>query len=213
MKTLRNPVCKHEILLRLGSVGPASPRRWGAMSAHQMICHLRDGFLLYMGERRAAPAKTPYPRMLTKWVALWAPLRWPQARVSDGPGDRSTQRRHTSGGVRLRRATAPRSHRAFYAPPAGLPSHAAPAFWPHVGNRVDATGLSAHRPSPPPVWRVSPLFLSHRTSCSSKSRETPLAVWAEASRGTRGSCRIATESDRLDERTAKRRRKAGRFAE
>ena len=78
VKTLRNPVCKHEILLRLGSVGPASPRRWGAMSAHQMICHLRDGFLLYMGERRAAPAKTPYPPMLTKWVALWAPLRWPQ---------------------------------------------------------------------------------------------------------------------------------------
>jgi len=43
-----------------------------------MICHLNDGFLLYMGERTAAPARTPLPRTLTKWFALWAPIQWPQ---------------------------------------------------------------------------------------------------------------------------------------
>ena len=78
MKTLRHPPEKAEILRRLQSIQPSSQRRWGSMSAHQMICHLNDGFLLYMGERTAAPAKTPLPRTLTKWFALWAPIRWPQ---------------------------------------------------------------------------------------------------------------------------------------
>src|SRR5262250_3375752 len=78
MKTLRNAPEKAEILRRLQSIQPGSQRRWGSMSAHQMICHLNDGFLLYMGERTAAPAKTPLPRTLAKWFALWAPIQWPQ---------------------------------------------------------------------------------------------------------------------------------------
>ena len=77
MKTLSSRTDKEEILGRLQAVQPMSQRRWGSMSAHQMICHLNDGFLLYMGERTAAPAKTPLPRTLTKWLALWAPVQWP----------------------------------------------------------------------------------------------------------------------------------------
>jgi len=78
MKTLSNAPEKAEILRRLQSIQRDSQRRWGSMSAHQMICHLNDGFRLYMGERTAAPANTPLPRSLTKWFALWAPIRWPQ---------------------------------------------------------------------------------------------------------------------------------------
>ncbi len=77
MKTLLNPADKQEILRRLDTVQPTSQRRWGSMSVHNMICHLSDGFRLYMGERPAKPAPVHLPRLLVKWVALWAPLQWP----------------------------------------------------------------------------------------------------------------------------------------
>jgi hypothetical protein len=53
MKSLRNPREKEELLLRLERIQPSSERLWGAMSAHQMICHLADGYRLYMGEIKA----------------------------------------------------------------------------------------------------------------------------------------------------------------
>jgi hypothetical protein len=77
MRSLRNPADKEEILRRLDTIQPTSRRRWGSMSAHNMICHLSDGFRLYMGERPAKPAPVPAPRLLLKWVALWAPFPWP----------------------------------------------------------------------------------------------------------------------------------------
>lgn len=48
------------------------------MSAHQMVCHLSDGYRLLTGERTAARVKTPVPRPVIKWVALYAPVRWPR---------------------------------------------------------------------------------------------------------------------------------------
>jgi hypothetical protein len=78
VRTLANLGDKDEILRRVQSVRANSPRQWGKMSAPQMICHLGDGFHLYMGETAACPATTPLPAALMKTVALWAPFRWPQ---------------------------------------------------------------------------------------------------------------------------------------
>jgi hypothetical protein len=78
MKTLVSPKDKGEIIARLQSVRPTSPRRWGRMSAHQMVCHLTDGFRLYMSLKTARPVPVPYPRILLKWAALWAPVPWPK---------------------------------------------------------------------------------------------------------------------------------------
>jgi hypothetical protein len=77
MKSLLHQADKEEILRRLNAIQPTSQRRWGSMSAHHMICHLSDGFRLYMGERPAKTAPVPLPRAITKWVALWAPIPWP----------------------------------------------------------------------------------------------------------------------------------------
>jgi uncharacterized protein DUF1569 len=77
MKTLRNASGKAEILRRLESIQTTSQRQWGSMSAHNMICHLADGFRIYMGDRPAKCAPVPAPRLLLKWIALWAPLPWP----------------------------------------------------------------------------------------------------------------------------------------
>ena len=78
MKTLLNPKDTQEVLQRLNAINSVSPRQWGRMSAHQMICHLSDGFRLYMGERTAATASVPFPRPALKWLAIWAPFPWPK---------------------------------------------------------------------------------------------------------------------------------------
>jgi hypothetical protein len=78
MKTLLNPKHKGEVLARLQSIRPTSAQRRGKMSAHQMVCHLSDGFRLYMSLKPARLLPLPYPRSLLKWTALWAPIRWPK---------------------------------------------------------------------------------------------------------------------------------------
>ena len=77
MKTLLNAKDKEELIARLQGVRPTSMRLWGKMSAHQMVCHLSDGFKMYMGLKPVSPASLPYPRSLLKWVALWTPIPWP----------------------------------------------------------------------------------------------------------------------------------------
>lgn len=76
MKTLSHPACLNEILDRLKSVRPGSPRQWGKMNAHQMICHLNDSFEAVMGRRYASPSEKPYGPLM-KWLALNMPMKWP----------------------------------------------------------------------------------------------------------------------------------------
>ncbi len=78
MKSLRNPQQVDEILARLERITSATPRLWGKMSAHQMVCHLNDAFKLYTGVIRAAPPGFPYPSKLLKWGSLFVPVRWPK---------------------------------------------------------------------------------------------------------------------------------------
>lgn len=77
MKTLAEERWKEDILRRLASVRPDSARRWGRMSAHQMICHLSDAFRLATGERSAKSVSGLLQRTVVKWGALYVPLRWP----------------------------------------------------------------------------------------------------------------------------------------
>jgi hypothetical protein len=51
MRTLLNDRDEKEVLDRLSRVRPDSQRRWGSMSAHQMICHLSDSFRVALGEK------------------------------------------------------------------------------------------------------------------------------------------------------------------
>jgi hypothetical protein len=77
MKTLLNSGDREEILARLAKVYPANPRRWGKMSAAQMVCHLSDAFRGVMGERAVSRAPW-FGRSLARWVALYVPLPWPR---------------------------------------------------------------------------------------------------------------------------------------
>ena len=78
MKTLARERDKAEVLRRLEALRDDSVRRWGRMSAHQMVCHLSDGCRILTGERPTQlMASPPLPRGVTKWIALYAPVPWP----------------------------------------------------------------------------------------------------------------------------------------
>jgi hypothetical protein len=77
MKTLSDERCRAELIRRVGELRPDSPRQWGRMSAHQMVCHVIDSCRMMTGEMPVSPASGPLQRSVLKWVALYAPLRWP----------------------------------------------------------------------------------------------------------------------------------------
>jgi len=77
MKTLACDRDASEVFRRLRTVRHDSVGRWGRMSAHQMVCHLSDGYRLVTGELTSPLVATPLPRPVMKWVALYMPVRWP----------------------------------------------------------------------------------------------------------------------------------------
>jgi hypothetical protein len=77
MKTLSAGHDLAEIRTRIAQVAASDARRWGLMSTHGMLCHLRDAFEYPLGERAVAPAKPPIPRPIFKWLALRFPRKWP----------------------------------------------------------------------------------------------------------------------------------------
>lgn len=84
MKSLRNPPDKQELLQRIQRVRPTSERLWGKMSAHRMICHLADGYRLYLGEISSEPVPGPaIVKAMIRTVALYAP--WPRGKVPTLP--------------------------------------------------------------------------------------------------------------------------------
>jgi hypothetical protein len=77
MKTMARAGDKAEIIRRLRMVRPECARQWGRMSAHQMVCHLSDSFRLVTHQKAASPATGLLQSTVIKWIALYAPLRWP----------------------------------------------------------------------------------------------------------------------------------------
>ncbi len=77
MKSLASDRDTREVLERLESVRPDSQRRWGKMSAHQMICHLTDACRMALGEITVSDSTSLVQRTVVKWIALRAPMKWP----------------------------------------------------------------------------------------------------------------------------------------
>ena len=78
MKTLANESDRSIVLDRLRRVKVDSKRLWGKMTPHQMICHLNDSFKSVIGEREVAGDKSNLlTRTVVRWLALYAPLKWP----------------------------------------------------------------------------------------------------------------------------------------
>ena len=76
MKTLRDASVQGEVRSRIESLTAEDAARWGKMSVHQMICHLRDSYGVGLGEKKVAMVAIPMPRAFMKRVALQVPIEW-----------------------------------------------------------------------------------------------------------------------------------------
>jgi hypothetical protein len=77
MKTMARERDTAELLQRLRQIRPDSGRQWGKMTAHQMVCHLTDCCRMALGENPVKDVSSLPQRTVVKWIALYAPLRWP----------------------------------------------------------------------------------------------------------------------------------------
>jgi len=77
MKTLARQRDKAEILGRLRTVRPESVRRWGRMSAHQMVCHLADWSRMILGLKPVSARSGLLQRTALKWCVLYVRVPWP----------------------------------------------------------------------------------------------------------------------------------------
>jgi hypothetical protein len=77
-RSLETPGTVEELITRIARLEPGSARRWGAMTAPEMLCHLSDSFLVVLGEREASPVDNWWSRNVIKWIALHTSVPWPQ---------------------------------------------------------------------------------------------------------------------------------------
>ena len=77
MKTVADPEVLQGLTARLGAVIPESQRRWGTLTAHEMLCHLGDSAEMVLMVRRRERPLPARERKLVKLVGLWSPFRWP----------------------------------------------------------------------------------------------------------------------------------------
>ena len=83
MKTVGDPDVVRSLSTRLGRLRPDSPRRWGTLTPHEMLCHLGDAWAMVL---RTRPRPTPLPersRPFVRVIGLWSPMRWPHGRPTN----------------------------------------------------------------------------------------------------------------------------------
>lgn len=90
MKTLRQAATQTEIRARLEALTPDSPRQWGTMTAHVMVCHLIDAFHVALGEVAVKDRKTPFRFPPLKWLILYV-VPVPKGKIETSSEFRQTQ--------------------------------------------------------------------------------------------------------------------------
>jgi hypothetical protein len=75
--TLAVAADRSAIIARLRALRPDDQRRWGKMTASQMVCHLADSFRAVLGLKAVSMNTNLLKRSVLKWLALNAPLPWP----------------------------------------------------------------------------------------------------------------------------------------
>ena len=74
-KSLSNASARRELLDRLERLKPEANRRWGTMTAPQMLAHLADWMLMASGDIKTAPIKRALRYPPLKQLAIyWLPF-------------------------------------------------------------------------------------------------------------------------------------------
>jgi hypothetical protein len=77
VKTVADPAVLDALKQRLAALQPVSQRRWGTLTAHEMVCHLADSSDMVLKTRPRSQSIPARRRLLFKFVGLWTPFRWP----------------------------------------------------------------------------------------------------------------------------------------
>ena len=78
MKTVADPAVVRGLIERLRALDPQTPRRWGTMTAHEMLCHLGDAKEMVLRTRPRAKPVAPRDRPFFKAYVLWSPFKPPR---------------------------------------------------------------------------------------------------------------------------------------
>ena len=78
MKRIDDPGVVDELTSRLAQLSVETSRRWGTLTAHEMVCHLIDSYRFAIGERRVSAVDTIFTRTFLRLIALHTPIPWPQ---------------------------------------------------------------------------------------------------------------------------------------
>lgn len=77
MAMLHDASVRESLLRRMKSLRPDATRRWGTMSADQMLWHLADGLEMALGKRPyGKPKLPPVPKAVIRFAVLNLP--WPK---------------------------------------------------------------------------------------------------------------------------------------
>jgi Protein of unknown function (DUF1569) len=121
MKTIASEPSLAELIRRLNTIQPTTQRRWGRMTAHQMICHIGDCCRMATGEKRVSQASSVLHRTVIKWIALYAPVQWrpgivtrPEVDQENGGSPPGEFARDLASAKRLLQAIAMRDHHAAW---------------------------------------------------------------------------------------------------
>ena len=86
MKTLAEPTVLAQLLDRLARLTPTTSRRWGTLTATEVLCHLGDAGESVLGLRIPPGSKASAKgNRLIKWIALYSHMPWPKG-VETRPG-------------------------------------------------------------------------------------------------------------------------------
>ena len=69
-----------EVRARIARLTPETARLWGTMNAHQMVCHLIDGFRVPLAELAVAPRSNFLRFKPLRWLFVYL-LPWPKGKI------------------------------------------------------------------------------------------------------------------------------------
>ena len=98
MRTIAEDTTLNSLVERLRQLSPDTQRRWGTLTAGEMLCHLGDAHESVLGTRiRPGPHPSGAPRPLLKWLALYTPIPWPKGGEDSTRGGPQNRRNSTRG--------------------------------------------------------------------------------------------------------------------
>jgi hypothetical protein len=76
---------REALILRLAALTPERQRRWGRMTAHQMVCHVSDQMRVALGDLPAKRFGGVVRGQLARLYAIHTPLPWPRGKIRTSP--------------------------------------------------------------------------------------------------------------------------------